>query len=186
MKNSPNLDLIGQNLVRIAHDVTLKDMLMAFDEVLEETGIYAYQNWIDGELCEGPEVSRYWFTTTWMWPKRLMPNPDAGLRLTDKGAKVYFYEDKYVESIKVKSPRDIDAQTHRAKEIAHDVWCVKIEMPRRLIDGKLEDIIDLEDTIEIDVSHIDSAYEQQEPEVVEQEQVEEPDFDDDFDLEEEL
>lgn len=181
MEFSPNIDTIGQNLVRIAHDVTLKDMLLAFDEVLEESGIYAYQNWIDGELCEGPEVSRYWFTTTWMWPERLMPNPDAGLRLTEKGAKVYFYKDKYQESIKVKGPRDIDSKTHKAKMLEHDIWCVKIELPRRLIDDKLEEIIDLEDTIEIDVSHIDQAYEAQEPQVQEPEAPE-----DDFNIEDEL
>ena len=187
MQPSPNLDTMGTSLVRVATDVTLKDMLLAFDEVLEESGVYAYRNWFDGELCQGPDVSRYWFTSTWMWPKKLMPDPDAGLRLTKKGAKVYFYEDKLEQPIKVNGPQSlVDTMTKRAKLITHDVWCVKIEMPRRLIDDKLEDLMDLEDTIEVDSSVAEEAFEES---MQQQEQAapeEEIGLDDEFDIDEEL
>ena len=122
MQQSPNLDTIGSSLVKISTDVTLKDMLLAFDEVLEESGVYAYRNWFDGELAIGPEVSRYWFESTWMWPHKLMPDPDAALRLTKKGAQVYFYKDKLDQPLNVKGPQSIDSATKRAKIITHDVW----------------------------------------------------------------
>jgi len=158
MEQSPNLDTIGAGLTRVATDVTTMDMLQAFDEVLEESGMYAYKNWFDGELCVGPEISRFWFTTTWMWPHKMMPDPDAGLRLIKKGAKVYMYEDVLEEPTRVMGPNSIDSLTKKAKLINHAVWCVKIEMPRELVDGKLEDIIDLEDTIEIDSSVAEEAF----------------------------
>ena len=159
MEQSPNLDTIGAGIVRVATDVTLKDMLLAFDEVLEDTGIYVYRNWFDGELCHGPTVTRYWFTSSWLWPHKLMPDPDVGLRLTKLGCKVYMYEDTLEQPIKVRGPGSIDSLTKRAKLITHKVWCVKIDMPRRLIDGKLEDIIDLADTIDIDSGVAEKEFE---------------------------
>jgi hypothetical protein len=56
-------------------------------------------------------------------------------------------------------------------------------MPRRLIDGNLEDIIDLEDTIEIDSTVAEEAFDKNDMPQQEQEQVEEPV--DEFDFEDE-
>jgi len=182
MQPSPNLDTIGSALAKVTADVTLKDMLMAFDEVLEESGIYAYRNWFEGELCIGPEVSRYWFTSTWMWPHKMMPDPDAGLRLTNKGCEVYVYKDKLEQPIRVKGPQSINPMTKHAKLITHDVWCVKINMPRRLIDDKLEDILDLEDTIDIDSSKAEAAFEENVAAQQETAPEEETGIDDEFDL----
>jgi hypothetical protein len=176
MQLSPNLDKINKSISRIATDVTAKDMLLQFDRVLEESGIYAYANWFEGELIEGPDISRYWFTTTWMWPEACMPDPDAGLRLTKKGCRVYFYKDTFVTPAKIKGPESFEDTIHRkAREDKHSVWCVKIEMPRRLIDDDIMDIIDLEDVISVDTSISDNAYD---TESVNQENTEELD---DFD-----
>ena len=47
-----------------------------------------YDNWMDGELADGPEILRHFVTATFMWPRDKMPS-EGGKRLTDYGCKVF-------------------------------------------------------------------------------------------------
>jgi len=161
MEYSPNISHINKNLTKIATDVTALDMLLTFDKVLEDAGIYAYANWLDGELVDGPHVSRYWFETTWMWPEKLMPDPDAGLRLTEKGCKVYFYKDVFKEPKNITDESSYaDRNSKKVKLAEHPVWCVKIKMPRQLIDDQVGDIVDLEKIVTVKNDRVDKSFEQ--------------------------
>ena len=55
--------------------------LLDFERVLDEADVYAFRNWINGELVQGPEIGRYSCTCTFMWPYKLMPDPTATIRL---------------------------------------------------------------------------------------------------------
>jgi hypothetical protein len=68
-------------------------LLKDFERVIDELDTYVYDNWIDGELVEGPIESRYFVECTFMWPKDKMPEPKGGLRLLEYGCKVQFGED---------------------------------------------------------------------------------------------
>ncbi len=147
-----DLDSIKTTLVNISKGNDILSMLIEFERTLDNAEIFAYKNWILGELVEGPIISRYWFKVVFMFPYNMMPDPNAGLRLTKLGAKVNFREGVFKKPVKVNGPQDwVDPQTKRAKMAEHEIWLVTIELPMKYINRGLEqtdDIIqrDIEDT----------------------------------------
>ena len=57
--------------------------LVDFERVLDSVHLYAYDNWVKGELVEGPQVEKHWVTCTFMWPHKMMPEPSGAKRLLD-------------------------------------------------------------------------------------------------------
>lgn len=134
-----DLDSIKQTLVNISKDNGILEMLIEFERTLDNLEIFAYKNWILGELVDGPHVGRYWFNTVWMFPMAMMPDPNAGLRLTKIGAKVSFKKGVFSKPVKVHGPEDwADPTSKRAKMAEHDVWLVTIELPIKYINRGLE------------------------------------------------
>ena len=62
--------------------------LLDYERVLDDADVYAFKNWINGELVQGPEIGRYTCSYSFMWPYKLMPDPKAALRLTAIGCNV--------------------------------------------------------------------------------------------------
>lgn len=141
------------------------EMLIEFEKTLDMAGVFAYQNWELGELVEGPELDRYWFTTTWMWPRKLMPDPDAGLRLLKYDCRVSYREDEFIEPVRVLDPNeDIDHRAQRprtARMRRVPVWLVTIHMPRRFVDDSYEGVFEISGE-EIDIEDIQGAWEGEE------------------------
>jgi hypothetical protein len=136
-----NLDKIKQTLVGISKGESILDMLIEFERTLDNAEIFAYKNWILGELVEGPEISRYWIRTVWMWPYEMMPDPDAGLRLTKLGAEVSFKKGIFKRPVKVKGPEDwVDPESKRAKMLETEIWLVTIKLPLKYINRGLANI----------------------------------------------
>jgi hypothetical protein len=108
---------------------TLKD----FERVLDELDVYVYDNWIDGELAEGPVESRYWVTCTFMWPYKNMPDPQGGKRLLDFGCQLAFTQDEVTSVRKIKTPDDIRPGTKKGKVDTNKVWFVEIKIPKKLM-----------------------------------------------------
>ena len=128
------------------------NLLKDFERVIDELDTYVYDNWIDGELVEGPKESRYFVECTFMWPKEKMPEPKGGMRLLDYGCKVQFAESNISKVRKIKTPDDIRPGTKKGKIDHEDVWMVKITMPKKLMNdinrgyqnldkNKVEDIL---------------------------------------------
>ena len=42
-------------------------ILKDFERVLDELNPYVYDNWMDGELADGPEILRHFVTAILMW-----------------------------------------------------------------------------------------------------------------------
>lgn len=149
---SANLNSIRKTLVNISRGNNILDTLIEFERTLDSLQIFAYKNWILGELVEGPEISRYWYKTTWMFPYALMPDPNAGLRLTKIGAKVSFKKSVFKRPVKVRGPQDwVDPISKRAKMVKSEVWLVTIEMPIKYIN---QDIEKSEELIQKDIKHV--------------------------------
>ena len=55
--------------------------LLDFERVLDELDLYAFKNWIIGELVQGPVINKYTVSCIFMWPEKLMPDPRGGRRL---------------------------------------------------------------------------------------------------------
>ena len=136
------------------------NLLKDFERVIDELDTYVYDNWIDGELVQGPIESRYWVQCTFMWPKERMPEPQGGKRLLDYGCKVQFAETKLAKVRKIKKPDDIRPGTKKGKIDQEDVWMVKITMPKKLMNdinrgyrnldkNKVEDILNQQGAVNI-------------------------------------
>ena len=136
------------------------NLLKDFERVIDELDTYVYDNWIDGELVQGPIESRYWVQCTFMWPKEKMPEPQGGKRLLDYGCKVQFAETKLAKVRKIKKPDDIRPGTRKGKIDQEDVWMVKITMPKKLMNdinrgyrnldkNKVEDILNQQGAVNI-------------------------------------
>ena len=130
------LDTLKANTSRDSALETLMDM----ERVMDTSNIYAYANWIEGEIVEGPHIDRYWATITLMYPRKLMPDPVGAERLITNGCKVYYAEEEFVSAAKIKTPDDVaqvdgadgkrPGQT-RAKKVVTPVWLVTVVIPRK-------------------------------------------------------
>ena len=80
--------------------------LLDFERCLDEADLYAYKNWIIGELVDGPKVGRYSCKCIFMWPYKLMPDPRGALRLESVGCKVTFGKSEVEVPIEVKDYDD--------------------------------------------------------------------------------
>jgi hypothetical protein len=140
------------------------NVILEFERVLDQMDMYAYENWIKGELVEGPLVTRYWVEASFMWPLKLMPDPDAALRLADRDCKVYYSRDYYVEPHKATPVQkdmfvDPTTGTPRPKLKRTPVWVVTIKMPRRFIDGEAAGDR-MNASGEVDLDSVNQAYDQ--------------------------
>lgn len=108
-------------------------MLKDFERVVDELDCYVYENWIDGELVEGPTESRYWVSCKFMWPYKKMPNPIAAKRLTDYGCRINYTEESISKVRKIRTPGDIRPGTRKGKIDQVPVWIVEIAMPKKLM-----------------------------------------------------
>jgi len=131
--------------------------LLDFERVLDEADVYAYRNWINGELVQGPDVGRYTCSCTFMWPYKLMPDPRATLRLATIGCNVKMMKSKIEVPVAVKSYEDFQSGSRYPKRKENQVWFMQIEIPFELMDDIKEGSVDIaEDTI--DLSEIEDAY----------------------------
>lgn len=133
--------------------------LLDFERVLDEADLYAYQNWIVGELVQGPVVGRYSCKCIFMWPYKMMPNPKGALRLTNVGCNVIFGKGEIDVPVEVKDYEDFVPGGRYPKMKERKVWFVEIEIPFELMDDIKEGSIDLADQ-SIDLSDIEDAYDE--------------------------
>lgn len=124
---------IIKNIEQIYDSNTAFQILKDFERVLDQLDLYVFDNWSEGELANGPEVSRHWVTCTFLWPREKMPDPMGGKRLLDYDCKISYKKDYLVKPRKITSPGDIRPGTKKGKLDRDPVWLVKIEMPKALI-----------------------------------------------------
>ena len=162
-------ETINDNLSKVFANQTVLEILTEFEGVLDSIDMYAYKNWLKGEVVHGPELDRYWITVTLMYPKTLMPDPEAALRLTQHGCKVYYKEDVYLKPVKIQDPEDLEykqnpftdkgQQQRRPKLQTIPIWLVRIEMPRQFVDDRASEIVRINQQ-DFDVNDIVSGYDQ--------------------------
>ena len=109
------------------------NLLKDFERVVDELDLYVFENWMDGELVQGPKEDRYFIECTFMWPKDSMPEPAGGKRLLEYGCKVSYAETAMARVRKIKTPDDIRPGTRKGKIDYDPIWMVKIKMPKTLM-----------------------------------------------------
>jgi hypothetical protein len=133
--------------------------LLDFERVLDELDIYAFKNWIIGELVQGPQINKYTVACIFMWPEKLMPDPRGARRLLPFDCTVKYKKTNMKVPVKITDPSDYMPGTHKAKIMEQKVWLVEITMPKSLMSDIRTGSIELEDE-DIDLNDLDSAYEQ--------------------------
>lgn len=108
-------------------------VLKDYERVLDELGLYVYDNWQDGELADGPKIGRHFVQCTFMYPREKMPDPMGGKRLLDYDCKVTYKKDHLVEPRKIIEPDDVRPGTKKGKLDKIPVWLVTIIMPKQLM-----------------------------------------------------
>jgi hypothetical protein len=141
-----------QVIRRLSQSETLLDVLLAFEDFLDNNDIYAFKNWSLGEVFAGPKIEKYWVTVTLRYDYKCMPDPQGGMRLIKGGAKVWF-EKAEVEDTRINNElgllpgfmpsanlmqrtQDVPVEKLPKKSI----WLVTISIPRRFVD----DVNDIE------------------------------------------
>lgn len=151
-----NQDDILDNLRDVNKNNSLLDILLEFEKVLEDTGVYAYKNWDLGEIVEGPNLSRYWLHVKLMYPYMGMPDPKAGIRLEKIGCEIKFNKGILKTPIIPQSPDDLDNEG-MPKLKSDAIWMIDIWMPRKFIDNFTDEKIKI-GSAEVDVTDLNDAY----------------------------
>lgn len=131
--------------------------LLDFERVLDELDLYAFRNWKLGELVQGPDISRYTVSCTFMWPEKLMPDPRGARRLLPFDCRILFKKTRIKIPVKIEEPDDFVPGTHKARLIEKPVWLVEIQMPKSLMTDIRTGSIEIEGQ-DIDMEELDSAY----------------------------
>lgn len=158
-----DINEIAATISSIKKNKNTLNILLEFEGVLDELHIYAYENWIKGEVIKGPIISKYWVEVYLLYPASQMPNPIAAERLIKHGCYVFFQKDTLTSNVRIKSPDDLimnqDRQKHVPDERTIDVYVVKIVMPRHLLSDYDVRKINAMDG-EIDLDEIVDAFDQ--------------------------
>jgi hypothetical protein len=133
--------------------------LLDFERVLDEGDLYAFRNWELGELVSGPDVGRYVVSCMFMYPNKLMPDPRGAKRLLSVGCNIKFKKTEIEVPMAIKDGSDFKPGTHYPKMEKRQVWLVRIEMPKELMNDIREGSIDLAGQT-INLEDLDSAYEE--------------------------
>jgi hypothetical protein len=154
------MDIIDnvKNIKKIYMSDSSLNMLLDFERVLDNMDLYAFPNWMLGELVEGPTISKYWVKCKFMWPENLMPDPSGAKRLIPYGAKITYQRDTVRVPIKIKTPDDYRDGSKKGKLVETKVWYVDIMLPKNLLAEIKQGSIELAGE-EIDLSDLQSAYE---------------------------
>lgn len=154
--------------IELLHDSPhLLTLLVGVENILDELDVYVFENWIDGEIVDGPRVRRFWIDITLQYPYRKMPDPRAALRLLKHGVRVDFRKAK-IDGKSLEESASNDQETSEEKTSSDNkVWLITVSVPRRLMADLsneefdfYDDEVDMEDAEEAKDTGIDdeSAY----------------------------
>ena len=125
-------DLV-KNVESVYSSDTSFQVLKDFERVLDQLDLYVYKNWEDGELLEGPKISRHFITCKFMWDRAQMPDPMGGKRLSEYDCKIGYSKTSLIVPRKINKPDDIRPGTKKGKLDRKPIWVVTIQMPKKLI-----------------------------------------------------
>ena len=135
------------------------ETMMDIERVVDSLDIYAFKNWKKGELVEGPIRKKHWVEATFMWPKKMMPDPDGAKRLLGYNAKVTYRESKLSTPVQVEDYSDFRPGTKKPKLREDPVWLVNIKLPIELIKEFRDGYMDIEGR-DVDLKELDKAYDE--------------------------
>ena len=152
--------ILNDQIRKLDENQTLLDMLLELEGVLDRLDLYAYKNWISGELVNGPDISRHFLAIDLMYPHDQMPDPEGAKRLLKRGIPVKFSKDTLTYPVKPETTKGIVDHVNQKSRGAYgrqtvkaiknesktdDVWIVTIQMPRKYLDTNTSDFVEIAD-----------------------------------------
>jgi hypothetical protein len=119
----------------LSDNQSLLDIMLSIEDYMDSLDLWAFKNWIDGQIVDGPWVKRYWVIVSVKYSYENMPDPQGGLRLLKYGTKVKFEKTTEEVPVELKNPaEDIDPETQKPRVETKKIWIVHLKVPRRFID----------------------------------------------------
>ena len=158
-KNDQDYWMVAETIRNLYMSEGSINTLLDFERVLDEMDLYAFKNWQLGELVDGPDVSRYNVSCTFMWPANLMPDPSGAKRLLPFDCKVNYKKTTMKAPVKVENYDDFEPGTKVARLTDKPIWLVEIVMPKTLMNDIRTGSLELEDET-IDLQDLEDSYQQ--------------------------
>lgn len=140
---------------RLEKSSSLLDVMIQVEDWMDSLDLYAFKNWLEGEVVEGPHVKRYWILFTLKYEYKEMPDPQGAIRMLYHGTKVAYRKGVERVPVKIEKPSDYEQGTKKPKMKDDPVWLIDIKIPRRFIEDFAGDL-DLYDD-EVDKDHAKEA-----------------------------
>lgn len=163
-----SVKMLNDSIRKISDTNSLLDMLLEFEKVLDTSDVYAYKNWIQGEVLDGPKLSRHWVTVRLIYPQDQMPDPDGAKRIMLRGGQVRFKKGTLIVPRKVKSFDDVSItitgdgrQRYKTKTESSPIWIVEIKLPRKYVDEFVTDNIEVDEDSYVDMEALNAESEMQ-------------------------
>lgn len=144
---------------KLTQSTSLTDVMVQAEDFLDSLDLYAMGNWLDGEIVDGPYVKRYWVKFTLKYPRGYKQAPQrAGIRRLRKfGALVKVEKAEELLPREVQGPDDLTPE-QKPKMDKHPVWLIHIQIPRRFIEQRDDENLELyTDAADVDVDDVESA-----------------------------
>lgn len=144
------------DLEKLQESPNLLDILLQMEDVLDQMDVYVFDNWLKGEVIEGPVVRRYWLDMTLRYDFKDMPDPRAALRLLKHGVRVDYEKARYSDEDPKTDPEAIPEDDEKKYDEEEMCWLLRVSIPRRLvvqIDAAQHDFYDEE----IDIDDVEDA-----------------------------
>lgn len=153
-----SIKTLNDQIKYVSRNNTLLDMLLRFEKVLDDVNLYAFRNWIKGEILEGPDLGRHYITVKLMYPYKEMPDPAGAERLLRIDCLIKFEKDtletpmpaeRFTDAIAAQDYQD-GSEPKKYEIKREEVWMVTIKMPRRYVDefSTVDDKIDADESAE--------------------------------------
>lgn len=153
-------ELIRNNSNLFKHESYL-DILIEVERHLDNFHLYVYDNWIDGQVVQGPKVTRYWVEIVLMFPMDAKPDMEAAKTLIKHGIKVFTRTGILKTSVPPENDYEIIPPEKRT--VKEDVFFVKLFVPTKYVTevnfdrlGFIDTEINLEDLEKAAVEGIES------------------------------
>lgn len=160
-----SVKILNDQIKKISETNTLLNMLLEFERTLDSMDMYAFANWDQGEVLQGPDLDRHFITVKLMYPGKQMPDPEGAKRLLARECLVKYHKDTLLTPRKVKNFDDLMVETrpdgstrYKAKTDSKPVWIVEIQMPRRYVDEFDADrvAVDVDAYVDLEDSGVDA------------------------------
>lgn len=116
------------------------DILLEVEKYFDNMDLYAYTNWINGIVVEGPIVEKYWVTVILKYTKDIFPDVRGLLLFENTDTKIQIKRD--FEKYPIPDPRSENEMSilstgsgsvKKPKEIIEPILLVKFQIPRTLV-----------------------------------------------------